>query len=495
VLPHDRHRPRRSAGKAACEMTGHARPIRHLDTHRNLVSRTEQRESDAGLTLDAIVVPASRTAENLEQAITLARALDCVLLILCSHAVKTADVHDLLARRSFSGAIVISLPDDYRHDLLDFPALAKIKEDLPQACSLYVTDLSMKRNVGLVLARMLGWRRIFFLDDDIRDINPADVQSTVSMLGSHPVAGMRVSRFPDNSAACHAHRETGGLQDVFITGAALAVDCEQDIGFFPDIYNEDWLFFFDNASRGQLGGSGREVTQLRYDPFADPERAAWQEFGDVLAEGLYTLLDRDRKVEHATSEYWSYFLTARQRFLEAIIHRSDSAKPQVKEKLLSSVEAALKCSITIEPRLLERYVRLWRHDLRDWQRRIAKVGRMSSLEVALKELGLEASAGDGDAYAYRAYSVPEEPPTMPYKLVDLYDLLETRAEADRRRLPGTGRRGGGNRRASILPHHGSPGVQEGGRLASALRSFQISGRGCPPATPSPEPDAASGAAM
>ena len=196
-------------------MTGFARPIRQLDTHRKLVSRTEQWESDAGLTLEAIVVPASRTAENLEQAITLARALHCALLILCSHKVKPADVHRLLARRSFSGAIVVSLPDGYRHDLLEFPALASIKDDLPLACSWHVTDLSMKRNVGLVLARMLGWQRIFFLDDDIRDINPTDVQSTVSMLESYPVAGMRVGEFPDNSAACHAHRTNRGTSGCF----------------------------------------------------------------------------------------------------------------------------------------------------------------------------------------------------------------------------------------------------------------------------------------
>ena len=138
---------------------------------------------------------------------------------------------------------------------------------------------------------MLGWRRIFFLDDDIQGYQLSDLQSTVSMLGSCPSAGMRVSSFPDNSAVCHAHRATGGLQDVFITGAALAVDCQQNTGFFPHIYNEDWLFFYEDASTGRLGSSGGKVTQLRYDPFADAQRAAWQEFGDVLAEGLYALLD------------------------------------------------------------------------------------------------------------------------------------------------------------------------------------------------------------
>ena len=203
---------------------------------------------------------------------------------------RSAEVKQFLAARSFTKAIVIDLPRGYSHELLYFPALLSLKDELPQACGSYVTDLSMKRNVGLVLARMLRWRRIFFLDDDIRDITYPDLQSTVNMLGSFPAVGMWVTDFPDNSIVCHANRMTEGSQDVFVSGAALAVDCDADIGFFPDIYNEDWLFFFDDASAGRLANSCLKATQLRYYPFANPRRAAWQEFGDVLAEGLYALL-------------------------------------------------------------------------------------------------------------------------------------------------------------------------------------------------------------
>jgi hypothetical protein len=145
--------------------------VRQLGTHRKLVSQTEQRELNTELSLDAIIVPASRPARNLEQAITLARALRCALLVLCSHHVEPAEVHQLLAERSFNDAIVVELPYNYGHELFDFRALASIRDDLPAACSYYVTDLSMKRNLGFILARMQGWQHIFFLDDDIRDIN------------------------------------------------------------------------------------------------------------------------------------------------------------------------------------------------------------------------------------------------------------------------------------------------------------------------------------
>lgn len=366
--------------------------IRQHDTHRKLVSQTEHWEPGGRLTLDAVIVPASRPARHLEQAITLARAARCALVILCSREVIPGEVHQLLAERSFDSAIVINLPDDYQHKLLDFRALASIKSDLPRACSYYVTDLSTKRNLGLLLARMLGWERIFFLDDDIRDISYPDLQSTVSMLGSCRTAGMRVTFFPDNSAICHAHRMTGGLQDVFITGAALAVNCRHNIGFFPDIYNEDWLFFYDDAANGRLGSSGREVTQLRYDPFADAQRTEWQEFGDVLAEGLYTLLHCGMGLRHATREYWLDFLHVRRNFLEAIIGRSGMAKSEIREQLVLSVEQALKCSIAISPGLLERYIWLWRQDLDRWDRRLAKIRELRSLDAALRTLGLTSFA-------------------------------------------------------------------------------------------------------
>ena len=249
---HDHHWPRlRRPQESLASMSELAGSVRQLGTHRKLVSRTEQRELDAELKLDAIIVPASEAARTWSRPSPwpgprTARCSSC--------AAATSDpreVHELLAQRSFNDAIVVSLPDDYRHELLDFRALASIKDDLPAACSYHVTDLSTKRNLGLILARMLGWQRIFFLDDDIRDINPADVQSTVSMLGSYPRgrhASNRLSRQfsrlpcpPGDRGTCRTSSSLGRLWP----WTASRTD-----GFFPDIYNEDWLFFYDAASAG-----------------------------------------------------------------------------------------------------------------------------------------------------------------------------------------------------------------------------------------------------
>jgi len=371
-------------------MTQSAEGIRQHVTHSVLTPQTRPHNApSAPLDLDAIVVPGSRQAAHLDHAITLAKGAGCWLLILCSKQLSSTEAREFLAARSYRKAIVIDLPPAYSHELLSFPELLAIRSELPRACKFFPTDLSMKRNIALVLARMLKWRRIFFLDDDIRDINRPDLQTTVDMLGSFSAAGLWVTDFPDNSVVCHANRMTGGSQDVFVSGAALAVDCTKDIGFFPDIYNEDWLFFFDYAARGKLANSCLEATQLRYDPFAVAERAAWQEFGDVIAEGLYTLLHLGLEVEQATRDHWASFLEARRTFLEGIITRLPEAPPETQEEILLSVQAAEKWLLKIKPDLCERYVRAWRHDLAGWKRRVAEIPVMpDDIGAALRELDL-----------------------------------------------------------------------------------------------------------
>ena len=89
---------------------------------------------------------------------------------------------------------------------------------------------------------------------------------------------------------CHARRDARLPQDVFLTGAVLGVHCNNlPLSFFPDIYNEDWFFFAREAASRDLRQVG-QATQIEYNPYASPDRARQEEFGDLLAEGLYALI-------------------------------------------------------------------------------------------------------------------------------------------------------------------------------------------------------------
>jgi hypothetical protein len=405
-------------------VTHHLSPcIRQHDTHEELLGPADlppaPRSSPA---LDAIIVPASRTAAHLDQAVTLAQAARCRLVVVCSRQARADDVSQLLASRSLNEAVVIDLPPGYGHRWLEFATSHPQKiGQLPGPCAARDSDLSIKRNLGLILARMLGWDRVFFMDDDITSVGVDDLRHTVSMLGAqYDSVGMRVTDFPDNSVVCHAHRTTGKFQDVWVSGSVLAVDCTAPIAFFPDVYNEDWLFFYDDAAEHRLGSSGLEATQLRYDPFDDPLRAARQEFGDVLAEGLYALLHRGQNTKHATLDYWINFLDARRGFLDAIIARADNAQAEVRQKMLDSVRAARECSAEIQPEFCEHYVQLWRKDLSRWEQTLKEIPQVPSIAKALSELGLASAAGlargdddNGRAAANATPEVSDDLPTPP----------------------------------------------------------------------------------
>ena len=48
----------------------------------------------------------------------------------------------------------------------------------------------MKRNLGLVLARLLGWTRLMFLDDDIYGVSRDDVEALAAALEDHSVSAL-----------------------------------------------------------------------------------------------------------------------------------------------------------------------------------------------------------------------------------------------------------------------------------------------------------------
>jgi len=237
-----------------------------------------------------------------------------LLVVLCS---KQTSVEQVAKRVPTPGvrALIVEIPENWRHS--KFPARTS-DPAFKEANANRASDLSAKRNIGLLLARLHGWNKIVFLDDDITISRRGNIARLAAQLDGHQVAGMIVRRHPDNSVVCHARCDAGLQQDVFLTGAALGVHCNSlPLSFFPDIYNEDWLFFAPEAAGRQLPSVGY-AKQPKYDPYGTLDRARCEEFGDLLAEGLYALIaDEDlslpfgEQLRGATRAYWSRFIEAR----------------------------------------------------------------------------------------------------------------------------------------------------------------------------------------
>ena len=265
--------------------------------------------------LDAIIVPASRPASFLQPAMDLAAMLDVLLVVLCSKQTQVDQVAQRIAKTARARCLIVPIPQEWNHEI--FPVQTSHWQ-FKAAQRGRTTDLSLKRNLGLLLARLHGWHKVAFVDDDITLTRTENLGRLAGQLEIHQAAGMVLKEFPDNSVVCHARRLAGSSQDVFVSGAVLGVRCDDlPLSYFPDIYNEDWFYFAKEAAARSLPRVG-QAEQAPYDPFAHPERAAWEEFGDVLAEGLFSLFgegDPDLPLaEHlsgATSRYWERFIQVR----------------------------------------------------------------------------------------------------------------------------------------------------------------------------------------
>jgi hypothetical protein len=247
---------------------------------------------------------------------------------------------------------------------------------------------------------LLGWTKVVFIDDDITFVPMEGLARLAGKLDNHQVAGLRVLRHPDNSVVCHARRLANLPQDVFLTGAVLGVHCgDLPLSFFPDIYNEDWFFFAKEAAARDLHHVGL-ARQLSYDPFDSPERARHEEFGDLLAEGLYALIGEedpsvpiDDQLRGATAAYWSRFIEARHCVITETMTLLRVAADRNGENArvasaLASLVAAEGQLETITPDLCVNFVDAWREDLADWQRFSNGVNSIASTREAMEFLQL-----------------------------------------------------------------------------------------------------------
>jgi hypothetical protein len=359
----------------------------HIESHEALL----QQPVGAGLAgreplrrLDAIVVPTIRP-HSLGRAIALAGDVGCVLVVLCStveQAARAAQECSPLGDNVFVTSVSPSAPES-------LPALRTSRHPQIDAVASGHADIARKRNVGLLLARMCGWRTIMFLDDDIRALTESAVTAAAALTTQFQAVGFKINHYPDNSVVCHAHRLAGGTQDVFPGGSALVVDVSRSDTMFPPIYNEDWLFLFEAAQRRSIALAGT-LAQLEYRPFARPQRAVSEEFGDVIAEGLYRLLHEDGDVTDATEAYWRSALEQRFRLIDHIadqlLPRAEHS-PTVRHALRSLAAARARLAEITESACLS-FVRAWRSDIDAWREQLTYLPVLGDLRVAAKFLDL-----------------------------------------------------------------------------------------------------------
>jgi hypothetical protein len=353
----------------------------HIESHSALLQQAGGLKI-AGRPVDAIIVPTIRP-QSLRAASTFADEIGCVLVVLCTTPEQARQA--AAACGSLSCCILITwVPHSFQDSWLKFSTSLH-----PAAAPLISShaDIARKRNAGLLLARLCGWRTVMYLDDDIRGLTAEAVRRAASLTSCFLAAGFTIGYYPDNSTVCHAYRLAGGRQDIFPGGSALLVNVDRYDSLFPSIYNEDWLFLFDAVHDRSVAAAGT-LSQLEYNPFAHPGRAAAEEFGDVIAEGLYRLIHTGADVGRVTQVYWQEVLERRVKLIDYIGSRLPKTKESTAVCAQISLAAAHEQLRSISPQACVSFVRAWRADLDSWRQTLLRLPAVGNLVDAAAFLEL-----------------------------------------------------------------------------------------------------------
>jgi hypothetical protein len=334
----------------------------------------------AGPEVDAIVVPAARDAAHLHAVSALAAEVGCPLVILASRRTRVEEARAVGAEHGVRPLVV-----DVRGRSLPV--------DLETHAGPYArsSDLALKRNLALLLSRLAGWECVLFLDDDVTDVDPAELRTAAALIGKYRAVGLENVGWFDNSVVCHANRDTGGKQFCFVGAGGLLVQTAHTRSFFPNVYNEDWFFLLEEDGLTEVAMSGHCV-QASFDPYEEPSRARREEFGDCLAEGLFALLDDGAQLSDADHRYWRRFLDQRRRLIEEIVARSRHrpSDPVRRQRILASMNVARDALADVSASLCVAYLDAWRRDRDRWAGYVSGLDGHLGPEEALARLGLAA---------------------------------------------------------------------------------------------------------
>lgn len=344
--------------------------------------------------VDAIIVPTIRPAEQLRPAVQFAADTRCHLMLVYTDRPPDG-LSAVLSGLRPGQVTLLTVRSGTQDRLLDLGA------SLPQShVSPAALDISRKRNLGLVLGRVCGWTRMFFLDDDIRKLNAAKLSSAAALLDDYPVVGLQVRKYPDASVVGHARRLTGRRQEPFVSGGSLLVNPQLLNGYFAPVYHEDWLCVINHIRKSEvaIGGS---VAQLPYSPFSASKRAEYEEFGEVLLSGLLWLVqsrikkdaahrvpimsEADYWREATNARFWKKILEERGAVLQEIVSRLTAQKSD-HLAALSSLAAARQRLGQLKPADFASFTERWLASLAIWRGRLSS---LSSLDVVDKARDIE----------------------------------------------------------------------------------------------------------
>ncbi|MBI4556876.1 MAG: hypothetical protein HY706_04770 [Candidatus Hydrogenedentes bacterium] len=109
------------------------------------------------------------------------------------------------------------------------------------------------------------------------------------------------------------------------------------------------------------------IRQRPYDPFSESSRPAFQEPGEIIADGLFALLVCGRYGDRLDQSTWSAILSKRREWLTVLAARAENPVHR------DAVEAARALCDRVRGPDCAEYVNDLEHDRQTWRRRLEEL--------------------------------------------------------------------------------------------------------------------------
>ncbi len=313
--------------------------------------------------LDAIFVPTCRAASTfLRQVELLASLAEAIYVLPTGLALDSFQ-----SKRTFPRNVRVLSSEAITEIHRNF--LCRSSSHNPSRIAGAHYDLPTKRNLALHLARLSGLRRICLLDDDITITTNQVKAATAALSQDSPISGFYVFDFPDVSTIDHIHRMvTSSPSETLPGGNCLFMLVDSVEGFFPYIYNEDWIFVLHNLTR-RSGSVIGEVKQEAHSPWLDDNRVRFEEFGEAVITGLLPLHDVIHSAESLSADYWAHICLERRQWLVDLYAACTDVK------LRQTIHLATKALALFVPHDFVQFMQAVKSELNDylWLRNIPKL--------------------------------------------------------------------------------------------------------------------------
>jgi hypothetical protein len=392
------------------------------DLYTNNISGLSRRVPEPEYTIDALVTPMARPAENIVDNARVAKATGAMLLAFVSRDADPERVATILSDMSVPNWRVTEIPKGYKIPGVELTSQEWIPDSSRRDDP---SDLSVKRMLGYLVARQSGMKKIVYGDDDIRfgsahiDGGRGTFRRLSHSLDAHDYTGPQCAAFPDKAVDDHGrdrlfrHHASWRIAGVAhnagnISGNSFGVNVQNARFFSPlEIYNEDLLSLYEAYLNKRAGIINDNYYQAPYDPYADPNRGKYETFGEFIYEGLYRA--KNFAVDfYSDHRFWQRLADSQNSQIAFMLKGLDARRfrenfgymtvmPQFeegeKEKIRASFEAILETGEQITGPMCADYVGAWRRgDEVRWNQYLDKLPVVESVEEVLDSMELSCYA-------------------------------------------------------------------------------------------------------